>query len=355
MQLDSLHLTDFRLHSRKHLDFSTPTTILVGDNASGKTAVLEAIYLLSSGSSFRAKLTSELISFSSEFARVAANITNSDSEQTQLQILFTRGELQGKKVSSRTFFVNDVKRQRRRLTSFLSSVLFRPEDMRLVEGSPARRRGFLDAVLSQVSQEYERAVRAYEQALRRRNKLLVQVRAGEQPRTSLNYWTQTLLKHGEVIQEARRQFFSHTASVSFPLHLQAVYAPSIVSIARQTEYADREIAAGHTLIGPHKDDFRVELELELEQRDIAVYGSRGQQRLAVLWLKLCERSYLQSKLDAMPLLLLDDIWSELDDNSRALVEQILPEQQAIITTTHLELAEDLQQKFPDRTQIISLV
>jgi len=337
------------------MEFSTPTTILVGDNASGKTAVLEAICLLSTGSSFRAKVTGELISFNREFARVAANITDSEEEQTQLQILLTRGELQGKKVSSRTFFVNDVKRQRRRLTSYISSVLFRPEDMRLVEGSPARRRGFLDAVLNQVSQEYERAVRAYEQALRRRNKLLVQVRAGEQPRTSLNYWTQTLLKQGVVLQEARRQFFSHTAVVSFPLDLQAVYVPSIISPERQQEYAEREIAAGHTLIGPHKDDFRVEIELQSEQRDIAAYGSRGQQRLAVLWLKLCERSYLQAKRTTMPLLLLDDIWSELDDNSRALVEQILPEQQAIITTTHLELAEELRQKYPNRTQIISLV
>ncbi|MDA1079783.1 MAG: DNA replication and repair protein RecF [bacterium] len=355
MQLTSLSLIDFRLHATRTLDFSTPTTVLVGNNATGKTAILEAVYLLSTGNSFRAKVTGELISFSAQFARVAASIMDQAGEQTQLQILLTHGLLQGKKVSARTFFVNDVKRQRRRLTSFLSSVLFRPEDMRLIEGSPSRRRGFLDAVLSEVSQEYERAVGVYEQALRRRNKLLQQVRVGEQPRTSLSYWTQTLLKHGEVLQEMRRQFFGHTAEVAFPLHIQTVYVPSIVSPARQAEYAEREIAAGYTLIGPHKDDFRVELELEFEQRDIAAYGSRGQQRLAVLWLKLCERSYLFSKLQAMPLLLLDDIWSELDDHSRALVEQILPEQQAIITTTHLELAEELQQRFPDRTQIVSLV
>ncbi|NCN06358.1 MAG: DNA replication/repair protein RecF [Candidatus Pacebacteria bacterium] len=355
MQLNTLSLTDFRLHKRRTLEFLTPTTILVGANASGKTAILEAIYLLTSGTSFRAKVIAELIAFEREFARITAVLQDDAAEQTKLQVLFTRGVLQGKKVPARTFFVNDVKRQRRRMISYVSSVLFRPEDMRLVEGSPGRRRGFLDAVLSQVSQEYERAVRAYEQTLWRRNKLLVQVRAGEQPRTSLNYWTQALLKHGLLIQEIRRQFFGHAAGVVFPLRFQAVYVPSVVSSQRQQEYAGREIAAGHTLIGPHKDDFRIELSLQGEQHDVAAYGSRGQQRLAVLWLKLCERSYIQSHLETMPLLLLDDIWSELDDDSRALVEQILPEQQAIITTTHLELAQELQYKHPQRTQLVSLV
>jgi len=355
MKLNTLSLTDFRLHKHRKIDFATPTTIIVGPNAAGKTAILEAIYLLSSGSSFRAKVIAELIAFASEFARVAAHVSDSDDEETNLQTLLTRGELQGKKVSARTFFVNDVKRQRRKLTSYISSVLFRPEDMRLIEGSPGRRRGFLDAVLSQVNQEYERAARAYEQALRRRNKLLTQVRAGEQPRTSLNYWTQTLLKHGVLLQEARRQFFGHVATVLFPLTFQAVYVPSIVSPERQSEYVEREIAAGHTLIGPHKDDFRVELEIDLDPRDIAAYGSRGQQRLGVLWLKLCERSYLRSQLEVVPLLLLDDIWSELDAHSREIVEKILPEQQSILTTTNMDLAQQLQEKFPHRATIISLV
>ena len=355
MQLTTLSLTDFRLHAQLKLQFFTPTTILVGNNASGKTAILEAICLFSTGESFRAKTTAELITFKRACSRIVATVIDNNDELAVLQILFTRGELQGKKVSSKTFFVNEVKRQRRRLKTYLSCVLFRPEDMRLVEGSPARRRGFIDVVLSQISQEYERAARVYEQALRRRNKLLLQVRVGEQPRSSLNYWTMTLLKQGELLQEARRQFFSHMIEVDFPLHFQVVYVPSVLTAERQLEHIEREIASGHTLIGPHKDDFHVELDFAGVYRDIAVYGSRGQQRLGVLWLKLCERSYLEKHSGVFPLLLLDDIWSELDDGSRALLEGILPQQQTIITTTHRELAQELYDKFPLQTSITSLV
>jgi DNA replication and repair protein RecF len=172
--------------------------------------------------------------------------------------------------------------------------------------------------------------------------LLQQIQEGAAPRTTLTYWTQLIIKHGQYLQEQRRQTLGKFDGATFPLDFSVEYLPSIISEERMVQYANQEIAAGHTLIGPHKDDLEVLLRLTDNQvHPVAQYGSRGQQRLAVLWLKSNELTYLWQRTTLQPILLLDDILSELDEDHRAYVFSLLGKHQAIITTTEARMATEV--------------
>ncbi|MCA9369757.1 MAG: DNA replication/repair protein RecF [Pseudomonadales bacterium] len=348
MQLKTISLTNIRKHTFLSLDFSQQTTVIVGENGSGKTTIAEALYFLTTGESFRASVIDDVIEFESEFGRIIA-VVEHDDEQKELELLLTKGLVQGKRVAKRLYSVNGVRRRKKDFVGQFASVVFRPEDMRLIEGSKSRRRGLLDAILSVTSPEYARSLGQYEKALTRRNKVLLAVREGEQSASSLQYWDMSILKHGVLLQEERRKLLSTFIVLEFPVQFRVQYLPSVISPERQEAYRSKEIAAGRTLVGPHKDDFMVTLQswrgeqlqvLEGEEFDIARFGSRGQQRLGVLWLKLCELQYLESTLGYTPLLMLDDIFSELDDESRVIISDLLPSYQSVITTVR-ELEIDL--------------
>ena len=289
-----------------------------------------------------------MIGFEQELARVKGKVQASDDEVT-LEVILTRGEVQGKKVQKRIFSINDTRRAKRKFVGQLLTVVFRPEDMRLVEGSKRRRRDFMDIPLSLIDSEYLRAVNTYGKALTKRNRLLTQIREGLMPRETLTFWTLTVLKHGQIIQKKRQQFLDFFKSVDFPVPFSVEYDSSLMTEERMEKYAEREIAAGHTLIGPHKDDLIVKLAVETEasgeeRRDIALYGSRGQQRMGVLWLKTCELSFLEHETQEKPLLLLDDVLSELDDSHQQLVLNLLDGNQTIITTASFETAQEIHQE-----------
>lgn len=358
MQFQGLSLQNFRSYSTRTFLFPKRTTIIVAKNASGKTSLIEAISLLSTGESFRAEHVAEMIQFNQEYARVKGKISQvvvqkemaddddepATPEEIELEVLLTNGMLQGKKVQSRLYSVNNVRRRKKDFVGKFFTVVFRPEDMRLIEGSPTRRRQFIDTVLSVSDEHYAVALKTYEDGLKRRNRLLSQVQEGKAPRSVLVYWTNLLLKHGEVLQEKRRQFFGFFSEVEFPLSFSVQYEPSVISAERLEEYAEREVFAGHTLIGPHKDDFSVHLLLQDGgMHNIAQYGSRGQQRMAVLWLKTAELQFLKQEVKFTPLLLLDDILSELDENHRHHVLFLLEGLQSIITTTEERMVEEIQQ------------
>lgn len=380
MQVQQVILQAFRNYLQKSLSFTEQTTIIVGPNARGKTSIIEALGLLASGTSFRAETVPEMIQFNQELGRVNGVVWEPEKddpetvevdEQVTLEVVLTRGQVQGKKTALRLYSVNGVRRRKKDFTKYFTTVIFRPEDMRLVEGSPSRRRSYLDTPLVFVDQEYERALSTYEQALIRRNKLLHQIREGEQNINVLTYWNMTLAKHGEYLTAKRQEFLNFCRTVDFPLHFTVEYDVSPITVERIAEYQSREIAAGHTLIGPHKDDVIVKLsEAELRksglqdevlasptetltQMPIAAFGSRGQQRLAVLWLKMCEYEFLLQKTQAQPLLLLDDILSELDHESRAKVMELLGQGQAIITTTEPRIVDEIRDKVK-RVQVIEL-
>lgn len=356
--LHSLTLHAFRNATVRSVQFDPRLTLIVGPNAQGKTAVLEALSLTTTGKSFRADRAEEMIAFGQELAQVVVTVTGADQEEsedvptpaatTEIEVMITRGTVQGRRTQALLYSVNKVRRRKKDAIMQWQSVVFRPEDLRLMEGSPSRRRQFLDGPLSQVFPAYAQALTNYEQTLTRRNKTLQSVRDGEMPRTVLHYWTQQLLLHGQLLQEYRRQLVAFAAEVSFPIQFSWHYQPSVLTAERVSEYAEREIAAGHTLIGPHKDDFMVKLHhwprqpaatIDQAGWPVSVYGSRGQQRLAVLWLKHIELLFIYQHLRQRPVLLLDDIFSELDDQTKLLIQQVIHDHQTVITTTDEELAQ----------------
>lgn len=351
MFLQSISLQNFRNHVTNTWRFHPRTTLIVGQNAQGKTSIIEAVNVLATGNSFRADRVEEMITLDQELARIKG-VVEIDDDKTELEVMLTRGLVQGKKTALRLYSVNQVRRRKKDFTSNFTTVVFRPEDMRLVEGSPSRRRGYLDAPLSLVDQEYERSLAAYDKTLQRRNKLLISIREGEQSAQALTFWNMSLVKHGEYVHRQRQAFLNFCSTVEFPMPFSVNYESSPISIERIEEYQGREIASGHTLIGPHKDDISVQFLVKSpmvsvdtsQPLPVATYGSRGQQRLAVLWLKMCEFEFLKHKTGQVPLLLLDDILSELDNESREKVFSLLHFGQSIITTTEPKIVDEVTER-----------
>lgn len=378
MPLQGLMLQSFRCHKQLVLQFAPGVTVIVGNNAAGKTSIIEALALLSTGESFRAEQDDDMVQFGQELGRIKTKISGEkkldekeeweqsliDDEEAaagktsfedELEVILTRGFLQGKAVQKKHFVLNGARKRKKDFIGHFTTVVFRPEDMRLIEGSPSRRRQFIDTILSVTHHEYAEALSTYENALKRRNRLLDEVQTGRSSRTVLNYWTLLILKHGQKVQEFRKNFFQEFQTGDFPLVFQIEYLPSIMSEERMEFYAEKEIAAGHTLIGPHKDDFLVNFlsSGSPDMINISQFGSRGQQRLAVLWLKINELQYLEHKHGQRPVLLLDDIFSELDHEHRSQVEVLLMQGQAVITTTEPQAVADLQQQIPN-LQVITM-
>ncbi len=353
MRLERITLENFRSYTKHKISLGE-WSVIVAPNGAGKTNLLEAIYLLSTGESERAGEVGEMIAWGSELASVTGVIANQD-DYRELAIVLTRGSYMGKVTPKRRYLVDGVARTKANFVGQLPATLFVPQDMRLVEGSPPRRRRFLDENLSQAHPDYGRALSVYEASLRRRNRLLDAIREGSARREQLAYWDQSIIKNGNVVTDFRREFLEVLSQVKTSFgEYRLVYDPSTVSPERLAQYAEAEVAVGYTLVGPHKDDFRIiSTKFEAQNskqilnsndqirngRDLMVYGSRGEQRLGVLFLKLASMEYVESKLGVKSLLLLDDIFSELDKTHREEVVAMMEGRQAIITSAEEETLE----------------
>lgn len=340
MILSELVLSNFRNYENRRFEFSEGINVVTGKNASGKTNLLEAVYLLATGNSFRARIIDEMVLFGEELGRVTGYLKD-ETEKRELEIVVTKGEVAGQKTTKRKYLVDGTSKRKKDYLGMMTAVIFRPEDMDMLTGGHEIRRSFMDGVLSQVSESYEISLSTYTQALRRRNKLLDAIREGLVSRYSLAYWDGLLIKHGMTLTEEREKltgFINNlwTRSELFN-QLKMVYDKSLVSEARLEQYKDEELAAGYTLVGPHKDDFRVESgpsspEATKGLRDLAIYGSRGEQRMAVLALKLGEIYFSEDTGGEKPILLLDDIFSELDEIHKKEVLRVMLNRQVIVTT-----------------------
>lgn len=362
MLIKSLALQNFRNFTLTNFSF-TKTNLIFGANGIGKTSIIEAIYLLASADSFRAGRVEEMIRLEADLGRVQGlidledleNSEDGESEELKLEAMLTRGMVQGKKTQYRLFSVNDIRRRKKDFLAFFKAVVFRPEDLRLVEGSPSRRRSFLDSALSMVSQDYSSALSRYEQTLKRRNRLLQKVNEGKESVEALNFWNLNLVKNGEILQNLRASFIDFIREVVFPFELNIEYEPSLISERKLTEHLEKEIMLGHSLIGPHKDDFSLKFSQEekgINDLSLLAYGSRGQQRLGVLWLKIAELQFLTDKIGYQPVLLLDDILSELDVHSKDMVLSLLANYQTILTTADADVLTDLRDRVKDLNIII---
>lgn len=333
MRLERLTLENFRSYTKQVFNFGEHT-VIIAPNGAGKTNILEAIYLLSTGKSERAGEVSEMIKFECEIAS-ASGIIEDQEERSEVSVVLTRGSYMGKATPKRRYLVDGVARTRSALIGKLPAVMFRPEDMRLVEGSPPRRRKLMDETLSSVYPEYARALSVYEASLKRRNKLLDMIREGSAKREQLSYWDQSLIKNGNILTDYRRALLDYLSGVQTQFGEYKIdYLASTVSPARLAQYSEAEVAVGYTLVGPHKDDFTIN-----QMRNLMIYGSRGEQRLAVLFLKLGTLQYIEEKLEQKPLLLLDDIFSELDAVHRREVVAMTAGRQTIITSAEPAVAE----------------
>lgn len=361
MYISKLTLQNFRSYLKSEFNFSKNTTVVVGPNTAGKTNILEAIFLLSAGKSFRGDKDSEMIKYEAELARVQGEIFDESNEKKKLEVLITNGLVSGEAVQKKKYLVNGVPKRQLDFAGIIRSVLFSPTDLELITNSPSLRRKYLDFVLLQVDRDYRRAILIYEKGLRQRNKLLERIRDEGIPRSQLSFWNDLLIKNGRYISQKREEYinfinyeinisriFADTRMADFNL----VYDLSEISEERLQKYSHEEVASATTLVGPHRDDWKInKYQGEENAVDVSLFGSRGEQRMAILWLKMSELEYINQKTGTRPVLLLDDIFSELDDVHRRLIMEIVPKQQTIITTTDID---HIDKEYQDKVTVVSL-
>src|SRR3989344_1505907 len=354
MIVKKLQVQKFRNFPDNVFSFSGNTTVIVGVNASGKTNVMEALFLLSTGKSFRARIEEEMISYDEDIARVKGSFVEEDVKSgTNLEVVLTRGEIavggafeKVEKVARKRLLVNGVGKRLLDFAGTFKTVLFGPWDMDLVTGAPSIRRKLLDSLLSQVDREYRRASLSYDKGLRQRNKLLFRIREEGVARSQLLFWDKLLIKNGDYLTKTREEFIefcnSHGSFKGHEFILE--YDRSAITEARLEQYKEEEVAAATTLVGPHRDDFVFKLKSDKQEtvRDLGRYGSRGEQRMGILWLKLEELAFIEEKTGQKPTLLLDDIFSELDHEHRKIVVEASKKQQTIITTADEHYIEGIE-------------
>jgi len=336
MILRNLSLQNFRSYTKASFDFSDTTTIIIGPNGIGKSNLIEAVFLLATGKSFRAEKEVQLISFGKKTLRVEGEI----EEEKKLEIVFVDQETGFLK---KKYLVNGVSKRRADFAGHIAAVLFTPADLDLVSGQPSNRRRFLDEVLEQVDVDYRIAHATYTKALRQRNALLsLAQETGRRNEKQFEYWDELLIRTGNVITEKREELIkviNEQKKDFFDCIL--FYDKSTISTQRLEQYEAAEIGAGVTLVGPHRDDILFKISGE---KDARYFASRGQQRLIVLEMKIFEINFMKEKTGKNPILFLDDIFSELDDKNIGKILGIMNHHQAIITTTHKEFVENASLK-----------
>lgn len=332
--LKSIKLTNFRNFQDQDFKFKKNITVLIGDNAQGKSNFLESIYFLATAKSPKAERDEELIKYGESFLRIDCLLE--DKINLEIAIQNKEGFLQ-KKVK-----VNGIPRRVSEYSTNFAVILFSPEDINLVNGSPSLRRDHIDQVVSQIDRNYKKAVSEYENIITRKNKILKSIREKQGKVEELSYWSDQQIILGKIISIKRREFFEYINKVERKFgEFVFKYLESEITNEKLKTYLQKEVDAAASLIGPHRDDFL----FLLKETDLSRFGSRGEQRTAVLDLKLAQVSYVENILGKRPVLLLDDIFSELDVSHRQHVIDLSALQQTIIAT--VEFDDYLKEQFKD--------
>ena len=370
MYLTRLSLTNFRNYGRQTLELAPGPVLLLGENAQGKTNLLEAMFLLATGRSERASVDGDFIAWGvrddpQPFAQVGGRAMRGSGEIAVEVTIAGRAGAHGNLIASKRFKLNGVPKRASDVVGAILAVLFTTDDMELVKGAPSGRRRYLDVMLSQADHRYLRALQRYTKVVAQRNALLKRI--GEGPvaaATELAYWDEEMARDGAAILAGRavalRQIALHAAGaharlsgerealgVMYEPRFADAWTPGRIAAGDPEEIASalldrlqathaRDIAAGVTLIGPHRDDFA----LTLGGESAASFASRGQQRTAALALRLAEARFLRDASGEQPILLLDDVLSELDEHRRASVLAAIEANQIFITSPDRD-------RFPD--------
>ncbi|MFA5926711.1 MAG: DNA replication and repair protein RecF [Patescibacteria group bacterium] len=337
--LKHLKLENFRNH--QHLELTLePITILVGKNGAGKSNIIEAVSVLSFCRPFREINKQDLINFSSQFARVSGD--DQEIFLSRLPRFFMKAKSKGTSC---------------RLSDFIGHtpvVVFSPETLSILSGSPGDRRRFLDIMISQVDKEYLRALVDYDKVKKQRNHLLKRLKRGEGSISELSYWNKELVSQGALIAIKRDDAISFINNRIVAIYrLISEQEGAEISITYQKNYSNfledlesarnQDIAIERTTHGPHRDD----LLTSLNQREMSKFSSRGEMKSAVLALKIVELQYLELHQDKYstarekkePMLLLDDVFSEFDASRRRQLTGLISKYQSIITTAEESLLD----------------
>lgn len=345
MHISSLTLNNFRNYENAHIEFSPNTNLIYGNNAQGKTNILEAVYLFATGRSHRAKSDKELIRFGSDFARLSISFCDNEREYTSCMQFRTNGK--------KSITVNNVPIKRlSQLMSYLNVVMFSPEDLSLVKGSPSARRRFCDSAISQLHAGYLSHLIDYNKVLMQKNSLLKTLRrTGSHSDPTLSIWNEQLAEHGHRIMQYRYDFINSISIFVSAIQeeisgeeLRIDYMPNIKSdnftkesfLSHLESRQAREIDFASALYGVQRDDFSI----TINGNDAKSYGSQGQQRTATLAMKIALADYINSQKGEYPVLLLDDIMSELDINRRLYLSQKIRDKQVLITSTDTDVAKN---------------
>ncbi|PKM51086.1 MAG: DNA replication/repair protein RecF [Firmicutes bacterium HGW-Firmicutes-7] len=337
MYIQSLTLKNFRNYEDTKILFNNHINIIYGKNAQGKTNILEALYLCSTSKSQRTANMRELIMFNQEEAHVAVEIF----KDNQIQII----DVHLKKNNKKSIAINKVSiRKLNELFGVMKIIMFSPEDLGLIKNGPKERRRFIDLELCQMNPLYYHYLKSYYLVLKQRNNLLKEIKKNSSAIDQLDAWDIQLIEYGKYIMKYRKIFIDELNPYFNSNHyeISGQSEKSNILYERNVEIdlfekklkknIKYDIAIGSTSVGPHKDDLR----FEINGVDIRKYGSQGQQRTAALSLKLSEIELIKNLGEDKPILLLDDVLSELDESRQNYLIQNIKDIQTIITCTGIE-------------------
>jgi DNA replication and repair protein RecF len=379
MQLTHLSLTNFRNFTRLDVDVPGGTVMLVGNNAQGKTSLLEAIYFLATLTSFHASSDKQLINFIEArqdlaVGRIVADFARGpENHRIEVRIIQEPNNQNGVKHLRKELLLDGIKRKASEVIGQFNAVLFLPQMMGMIEGGPEERRRYLNLALAQVISHYQAALAEYNKALLQRNALLKQLYERKGDASQLDYWDDQIATFGAQLIHARIRAVQELERLAARTHRELTHANEILRLSYQPAYdplpqapgqfalpldaaVDRcgfsqeqirkgfleslqklrseEIARGITTIGPHRD----ELRFLANGIDLGTYGSRGQARSAILALKIAEVAWMYDKSGHWPILLLDEVLAELDTERRFdLLARLDQSEQVLLSTTDLDL------------------
>lgn len=348
MYIEQLELKNYRNYESIDVTFENKVNVILGENAQGKTNIMESIYVLAMAKSHRTSNDKDLIRWDEEYAKIKGRIQKHNGP-IPLELVLSK---KGKKAKC-----NHLEQQK--LSQYVGNmnvVMFAPEDLHLVKGSPQVRRRFIDMEIGQVSPVYLHDISLYQKILQQRNHYLKQLQTRKQKdQTMLDVLTEQFIEMAVKITKKRFEFVRMLESWAKPIHsgisrnletLEILYKPSL-EVSDDQEWSkmveiyerkfdqirEREIDRGVTLMGPHRDD----LQFIVNDRDVQTFGSQGQQRTTALSVKLAEIELIHSEIKEYPILLLDDVLSELDDYRQShLLNTIQGKVQTFVTTTNVD-------------------
>jgi len=331
MYINKIKLENFRNYENQEIEFDKNVNIIYGDNAQGKTNILESILICSLGKSFRTKKEKELINKEKDFAKIEMI---SSKEDRDIKINFEINE-------KKKFNINGI--PAKRTSDILGKnyiVLFTPEDISILKNEPSKRRRFLNIMISQLRPMYVHLLNQYNKTIEQRNIYLKQIKYEGKPISNLDIWDEQIVEIGTKIYEYRKEFIEKINEKIFDIHLKTtenkeeIKVKYISNIGKNyleslKKNKNSDIQKGYTQIGIHRDDF----EIYINDNPVSVYGSQGQKRTTIISLKLAESNVIYDEIGERPVILLDDFMSELDKKRIQGLFENIKENQVIITCT----------------------